>query len=211
MKKNLFIDLFSGLGGASEAFMRSESWDVVRIENNPELAFVPNTITQSVLDIESMMYNFDVLDHAKNYEKIVVWASPPCREFSLGYNAPGPTAKREGRKFEPDMMLLRGAINFIGYVQPDVWVIENVKGSVPYFSKEKDHWYDELGKPDQIIDSIYLWGNFQPLILPKGFKHIKQDAWSTTPFRANIRAMIPIQVSEALLESCDQKTLQEWV
>ena len=70
-KKNLFIDLFSGLGGASEAFMRSESWDVVRIENNPELSFVPNTITQSVLDIESMMYNFDVLDHAKNYEKIV--------------------------------------------------------------------------------------------------------------------------------------------
>ena len=108
-------------------------------------------------------------------------------------------------------MLLRAAINFIGYVQPDIWVIENVKGSVPYFSKEKDHWHDDLGKPDQIIDSIYLWGNFQPLILPKGFKHIKQDAWSTTPFRANIRAMIPIQVSEALLESCDQKSLQEWV
>lgn len=211
MKKYLFIDLFSGLGGASEAFMRSETWDVVRIENNPQLAFVPNTITQSVLDIESMMYNFDVLDHAKNYEKIVVWASPPCREFSLGYNAPGPTAKREGREFFPDMMLLRGAIAFINYVDPDHWIIENVKGSVPYFTKEVGPGGLVLNRPKQIIDSIYLWGNFQPLILPKGFKHIKQDAWSTTPFRANIRAMIPIQVSEALLESLDQKSLKEWV
>jgi len=211
MSKSLFIDLFSGLGGASEAFMRSKSWDVVRIENNPELSFVPNTVTQSVLDIKSMMENFDRVDSMINYEKIVVWASPPCREFSLGYAAPGPKAKREGREFNPDMMLLRAAINFINYVDPDVWVIENVKGSVPYFKDEMGPGDRLLGSPNQIIDSILLWGNFQPLILPKGFKHIKQDAWSTTPFRSNIRAMIPIQVSEALLESCSQVSLSEWV
>ena len=36
------LDLFSGLGGASEA-MLANGWEVLRIENNPELALVPNT------------------------------------------------------------------------------------------------------------------------------------------------------------------------
>ena len=37
------LDLFSGLGGASEA-MLNHGWDVLRIENNPELALVPNKL-----------------------------------------------------------------------------------------------------------------------------------------------------------------------
>jgi site-specific DNA-cytosine methylase len=36
------LDLFSGLGGASEAFVRA-GWEVMRIENNPLLSEVPNT------------------------------------------------------------------------------------------------------------------------------------------------------------------------
>ena len=38
----VMIDLFSGLGGASEAFVR-DGWTVIRIENNMLLSGVPHT------------------------------------------------------------------------------------------------------------------------------------------------------------------------
>ena len=35
------VDLCAGLGGASEAMVRSNKWSVLRIDNNPLLADVP--------------------------------------------------------------------------------------------------------------------------------------------------------------------------
>lgn len=65
------LDLFSGTGGASQAFL-DRGHDVVRIDNDPQFADVPNTIID---DVRNDMYSgeFDV-----------VWASPPCQAFSLG-------------------------------------------------------------------------------------------------------------------------------
>ena len=37
------LDLCSGLGGASEAFVNHPHWEVIRIENNELLADVPHT------------------------------------------------------------------------------------------------------------------------------------------------------------------------
>ena len=36
------LDLFSGLGGASEAMVNDPKWEVLRIENNPLLSGVQN-------------------------------------------------------------------------------------------------------------------------------------------------------------------------
>ena len=44
------LDLFSGLGGASEAFVQSDDWEVIRIESNPVLSGVPHTQTRDVLE-----------------------------------------------------------------------------------------------------------------------------------------------------------------
>ena len=55
------LDLCSGLGGASEAFVKDPYWDVVRIENNPELAHVPHGVfRRSTMDgLASMSIRFD--------------------------------------------------------------------------------------------------------------------------------------------------------
>ena len=37
------LDLCSGLGGFSSAFVNDPSWEVMRIENNPLLESVPHT------------------------------------------------------------------------------------------------------------------------------------------------------------------------
>jgi len=48
----LMLDLFSGLGGASEAFMDHDGWQVTRFENNPDLGWVLNT---KLIDVEKLI------------------------------------------------------------------------------------------------------------------------------------------------------------
>ena len=45
------MDLCSGLGGWTEAFVQAE-WVVVRVENNPALQYVPFTLELDVLKWE---------------------------------------------------------------------------------------------------------------------------------------------------------------
>lgn len=198
------LDLFSGLGGASEAFL-NHGWEVKRIENNPELALVPNTEIIDVQAVEAMLklgkhigYTITPID--------LVWCSPPCTDFSDGYESPKSKAKREGKSYDPveAIELVKCAKRIIDMINPKFWIIENVKGSVEYLEPI-------LGKPRLIIDSIYLWGNFPIWAMPPGYKHIKEDAWSTTPLRANIRARIPYEISEACRQSIEHtKTLDYW-
>ena len=177
----VMVDFFSGLGGAAEAFVNTEGWQVLRYDNNPELRDVPLTIMADILKDEiRIRHHIDLF-----------WASPECREFSLGYAGPGPTAKRNGEEFEPCMKQVEKCIEFIEKNKPQIWVIENVKGAAPYFK-------ELLGEPRQIIGPVYLWGNFPLIHLPKDFKHVKDDAWSTTPLRYNIRSRIPIEISQGL-------------
>ena len=63
------LDLCSGLGGWSEAFV-STNWNVIRIENNPDLAYVPFTLTLDVLKWEEWIDDIPTVD--------VIVASPPC-------------------------------------------------------------------------------------------------------------------------------------
>tara|TARA_Y100001963_G_C6762185_1_gene440107 strand:+ start:1376 stop:1954 length:579 start_codon:yes stop_codon:yes gene_type:complete len=190
----LMVDFFSGFGGASEAFARATDWTVLRYDNNPELRDVPLTIMADILNDEiRIRHHIDLF-----------WASPECREFSYGYHAPGPKSKREGIEFQPCMKQAEKVKEFIEENKPTHWVVENVKGSVPYFK-------ELFGEPRQIIGPVYLYGNFPLIHLPKDFKHIKDDAWSTTPLRYNIRSKIPLEISRGLLESIEsQKTLFEF-
>jgi hypothetical protein len=206
------LDLFSGLGGASEA-MLNNGWDVKRIEVNPELALIPNTEIMDVYDLGQMI-DYWIDNGIIPNQPTLIWASPPCTDFSDGYSSPKSTAMRlekddftnSREKYNPvkaiDLVIETKRI--IDLINPRYWIIENVRGSIKFLKPI-------LGEPTLIIDSIVLWGRFPKWTMPNNFKHIKEDAWSTDPMRANIRAKIPYEVSEACRQSIENtKTLDYW-
>lgn len=198
-----FLDLFSGLGGASEAFVLDSNWSVLRIDNNPLLNQIPNTVIDDVTTIAS-----NVLPYP--YDKIeCVWASPPCREFSGGYNSPKSIASRTKlgiEAYEPDMSLLEAAMEIIEIVKPKYWVIENVVGSIRYFA-------EYLGEPRQIIGPYVLWGNFPMLDVDLGdiASKASKDVHSSNPLRANIKAKVDFTISASLKDAIENQTsILDW-
>lgn len=195
------VDMFSGLGGASEAFIDREDWVVIRFDNNPLLKDVRETIISD--DMFSLIPGIPG-------EIELLWASPPCREFSHGFNSPVSRMRRAEKGYEnfvPSLDLLQKTIEIIDRVKPKFWVIENVVGAIKWFEPL-------LGKPTQIIGSQVLWGNFPFINMPRGFKENKKDkdTWSTDPLRANKKAVIPYELSLRLMIAVEQqRTLLEWV
>lgn len=196
------LDLYSGLGGASEYF-RQVGCEVYRLENNLLLSnpespdYVPGTCHQDILD-----WNYEE-DFPPEYFDFI-WASPPCVEFSNAYGAPRPTARREGREFQPDLSLVERAMEIICYFDPPWWVIENVSGASKDFSRV-------LGMPpQQIVGPFYFWGHFPRI---QEYNHTKGevDVWSSNPLRANIKAKIPIEISKAFYYGItQQRKITEW-
>ena len=197
------LDLCSGLGGASEAFVRA-GWEVVRIDNNPLLAkptsgwYVPYTIEDDVRDPTMGFFWKDAV-----YD--FVWASPDCVEFSNAYSAPKPTAIRNGEEFEADLTLVRSCYDIIRELNPRNWVLENVSGASKIISKE-------LGFPPwQIVGPFFMWGKFPRLMLDYDWRHKKSDKETGHELRANHKAKIPLELSEAFLDALtNQSTLARW-
>lgn len=197
-RKDLTIlDLCSGLGGWTEAFVQG-GWNVIRIENNPDLQYVPFTLELDVLNWEEWINDIPHPD--------VIVASPPCLEFSTAYGAPGPTARRSGKEWKPDMSVVKACLDIIDYLKPTTWVLENVQGSQGFF-------LPLIGGRRQKIGPFYLWGNF-PLLSLQNFKHSKydQDVHSSNPMRANLRALIPFELSYVLFDTVSRQwDLRRWL
>ena len=192
------VDLFSGLGGASEAMVQSPNWVVLRIENNPLLSYVPYTSVSCVKKLSNLVqrgwYAGKKID--------LIWASPPCREFSSGYASPKSIAGRTIglENYKPDMSLLEAAIKIIKITEPKYWVIENVVGSIRYFK-------NYLGEPRMIIGPYVLWGNFPLFDVPKELIKSKKckDVHSSNPLRANIKAKVDYQISDGLRKAIENQ------
>ena len=195
------LDLFAGLGGASEGFLLL-GWEVVRFDNNELLKHVPNMVMLDLTKPKIDLGNYGL-------EHDLIWASPPCTDFSSAFNAPGPKAARAGQDFEPDLEPLRAAIRIIKELKPKYWVIENVAGASKIFSRELG-----VNAPRQIIGPYYLWGNFPYLPTDLEFEHReKTKVWEIdNPLRANIRGKIPLELSVALVKAItEQKQITEWI
>ena len=102
------LDICSGLGGASQAFQEHPDWEVHRIENNLLLKDVPGT---TLIDVFEWDYKREI---PRGYYDLI-WASPPCTEFSQAYAAPGPTARRENRAFSPALGIAKKCLEIIEY------------------------------------------------------------------------------------------------
>lgn len=199
------LDLCSGLGGFSQAFL-DDGHEVMRIENNPLLANVDKTKMMCIFEFRDWIED-NVADKKTNYfDKIdIILFSPPCYEFSLAFNAPRATHLRENRNipYEPDMSILWCGLDIIKMLQPKYWIVENVRGASPFFSKE-------MGNPRQINEAYFFWGNF-PTFVPDPFPSKAEKDERRNPLRANIRGKIPIEISKALLAAVEmQKSILDY-
>ena len=198
----IMLDLFSGLGGASQAFVESEHWDVVRLEKNPIFTdrnsdrYVPFTKSWDALQANRSIFRWA----KKQYGQVdFIWSSPPCYEFSTAYSAPKAVASREGKfeDYKPDMSLLEATLDIIDYVKPKYWAVENVAGACP-------HFMPYLGKHRIKIGPMYIWGNF-PVVgfvaEETNFKQKAGDAARWSDIRANERAKVPLWLSDQMRKS----------
>ncbi len=200
------LDLFSGLGGWSEAFVQ-RGYEVIRIENNPLLENVPNTQLKCVLELRDYLLECKKRGYDMECPDIIM-ASPPCYEFSNAFSAPKSIHVRDHgtlEEYTPNMELLIATLDIIQIVKPKYWIIENVVGSIRYFEKY-------LGRPRQIIGAYVLWGNYPEIILQGDLPTKSSKDKRHSPLRSNYRAEIPLQLSMALLTAIlEQKTLFDYV
>jgi len=195
MKRHM-VDLFAGFGGASEAMI--DSWEVIRFDNNPLLSAVPKMIIQDVKTIKHQL-----IAHRDPMTKIdLIWASPPCREFSNAYSSPKSIWSREYGldSYEPDMSLLEASMEIINIAKPKYWVIENVVGSIRYFE-------EYLGAPRQIIGPYVLWGNFPYVDVDESEleSKSKKDVHSSNPLRSNYKAKVDYEISSSMKSAIENQ------
>lgn len=201
----VFIDLFSGLGGASKAFDEDPAWTTIKIDNNPDL--VPLNKGLHIMDISNtdeilrfLSNTLQTITEEQGLEKVVIWASPPCVQYSL--------ANRERDPESFDNTLLNATIDILYHINPDYHIIENVKGAIEEFNDVLN------GNWKQRIKAMFLWGHF-PLIALRDHDALhgysKLNTKGSRKLRPNYRAVIPYEVSLGLKDSIDnQTTLEDW-
>lgn len=159
----LMIDVCAGLKGASTA-MVDRGWEVVTVDIEP--SFSPDIL----VDIRAWSYDGSKPD--------LMWFSPPCTEFAREFMPWCKTGKK------PDMSVYIACKRIIAESQPRYWIIENVKGAVPYF-----------GKPAAIVGPYYLWGFFPPL---GNVRYTAPKKESLSSSKSAERAKIPYSLSLAV-------------
>jgi hypothetical protein len=165
------LDLFAGLGGASQA-MKARGWDVVTVDNDPAFNC---TVTA---DLAGWSW--------AGRQPDLVWASPPCTEFSRDLL---PWIKTDG---PPSLALALAAKRIIEETAPQWWVVENVRGASKWFRPI-------FGPVVRACGPFFLWGRFPHFHYRHGGK--KKESW-TSRARAD-RAKVPAALSLALARACE--------
>lgn len=206
----VMLDLCSGFGGASQAFEESDAWHVIRIENNPEVIAHPSTPKTQEIDVMSSKIWRPVYDIGLDNHIELIWASPPCYDYTLAYNGPRAIHHRcqgdDSGPYEPSTAIVKRIVEIIQRLAPTYWVIENVKGSQRFLEPI-------LGPPTMIKGPWVLWGDFPLFDFEFDSKHKGKigDRARHSPLRSNHRAKIPQELSEGLFQAITyQKILGDY-
>lgn len=165
------VDLCCGLGGASAAW-KSRGWSVLTVDNDPRFG------ANVTADVRTYHYS--------GPRPLLMWASPPCTEFS---RESMPWC-RTGRI--PDLSIVEGCIRVIQETDPVFWVIENVRGATRWLRPL-------LGKPRSIHGPFYLWGNY-----PKFTCSVKPFKERLSSRESAKRAKVPFSLSERMAVACEE-------
>ena len=200
MKRKLVcVDLFSGLGGFSQA-MVDRGWKVIRVDNDPK--FKPN-ICADVRELTAT-------DFPNKVDLLV--SSPPCECFSVA------SISKHWVNYVPDRDTLE-AIGLVYYtlflkdaIRPRFWVLENPRCmlrriiGLPKVTTYWASWGEPYLKPTD------LWGELPPMEWPKPRHWIRaprgsKDTLQNPSLSRAERAKIPYKLSEALAIAVERTTL----
>lgn len=197
-KKITVIDLFSGLGGFSQAFL-DKGHNVIRIDNNPKFKEIPNTMIIDVLDLtpeDLIDFSWDVPD--------VVLASIDCTYFTYANNNPD----KDGLRLSKE--LTKHTLKIIHDTKPKYWIIENPPGRIkiilgpPVYKTAWGYWGTPYLKP------TWLWGRFPYMEWRTRYTEPQpKETWNLETFKTHKfaylaprdseqRSLVPYTFSKAL-------------
>jgi len=176
----LILELFCGTGSISDAF-KELGWQTVGVD------IVDHGYKAGPLILQDMQ-DFDTKAFIKQYGKPdVIWASPPCPEFSIAkYYAYGTQIEYQG------LDLVWQAYRVIDEAKPRYFIVENVKGLAKFIDKPTH--IIQYG-PSSNYKAAYLWGHFpKPGMLETEFRS-RTDKYGNSDIR---RARIPEPIARAI-------------
>lgn len=182
MKDLVWLDLCSGLGGASQPAL-DRGWKVIRVDIDPR--FKPD-IVADLTNPPKELFALDV---------DVAWASPVCTEFTKA-GLPKSWACNRLNPAKPDTALSEACWELIWAVG-DWPILENVAAARPYLTPL-------FGPVQGRVDGHCFWGKL-PGLLPQTHGH----KWRLppSPDRAAIRAQIPYAIGEAICRAVEARAL----
>lgn len=212
------VDLFSGLGGFSEAFLQ-RGHDVLRVDNDPGFSHVPGTMIANIMELEpeDLPYRPDLVE-----------AAPPCNCFStmsIRYYWDNGRPKNETVRFAID--LVKRALWLKEQMKPRYWIFENPIGMMKYvlgppqyttywaswYSSKDLIWSEVEGDRDKLpLKPTWLWGIIPNIEWPSKPKQYAKISRSETNRQKGVQgvkhsaitAQIPYRFSEALCLSIEQ-------
>jgi len=193
------LDLCSGLGGFSEAFLQ-RGHSVFRIDNDPRFSKVPYT---EIFDIRHISKtSFPCLD--------LLLISPPCTNFSLASSYIHWNKKRPAdQQTIDDIGLVMFCLDLVKELDPGFWILENPVGMLRQILNIPGEvlpgvttWLGAWGTPN--LKPTDLWGKLPPMDwpakpdMPKGAGCGKRGGKDLRPTDPAERAKIPFDLSLAL-------------
>jgi DNA (cytosine-5)-methyltransferase 1 len=111
------VDLFCGGGGFSEG-LRQAGFDITHAVDNEPKACATHRLNHPETEvIEADILDLEPSDLPQDVD--VLFGSPPCTEFSWAKQG-------GGGDIEAGMKLVKRFLYFVGELEPDIWVMENV-------------------------------------------------------------------------------------
>lgn len=204
------VDLFSGLGGFSEAFLK-DGWTVQRYDNDKQFSKVPCT---QITDVYDLTLDMIMGEHR---EIDIMLMSPPCNCFSpmtVGHYWKGkvPTPKAQEM-----INLIKFALVLKDKIKPRYWILENPAGMLKFVLGPPNvltwwaAWADRDG-PLMPFKPTHLWGILPAVDWPR---RPRKGEYIAAPRGSSLgiqnaklspaeRALIPYNFSKALCESIEQ-------
>jgi len=185
--KKLCVDLCAGLKGFSQAFEKSEEWEVVTIETNKKQK---PTVCADVCH----------LPLRKGLKPDCLLASPPCQRFSIAM----PIFPKIGIK--KALEIVGACLEAVAFLKPKFWLIENPKGRLRWFlgTPKQTIRYSDFDLNYPVMKTTDLWGTI-PLPMAHFIRSVKGQVDIDLPRDRANRSKIPAGVSAAILKGVEHQ------